>query len=107
MSKLPVSSRDVIAVLTLIGGGVAFTVAERGQKLDSVDGLWWAFATATTVGYGDIAPKTQAGRMIAAGLMLQRFLSARREAGEDQQELRDRLDEIARRLDALERPRSY
>lgn len=33
------------------------------------DALWWAFATVTTVGYGDRYPVTPEGRLIAAVLM--------------------------------------
>jgi voltage-gated potassium channel len=34
------------------------------------DAIWWAFVTATTVGYGDISPTTTEGRFVAAFLML-------------------------------------
>lgn len=34
------------------------------------DSLWWAFVTASTVGYGDAVPHTLAGRAVAAFLML-------------------------------------
>lgn len=32
--------------------------------------LWWAITTATTVGYGDLTPKTDGGKVVAAFLMI-------------------------------------
>jgi voltage-gated potassium channel len=32
-------------------------------------GLWWAAATVTTVGYGDVVPSSPGGRLIGAVLM--------------------------------------
>jgi voltage-gated potassium channel len=48
-------------------------LAERGGDgpiQNFPDALWWAAATITTVGYGDVYPKTAAGRGVAVFLML-------------------------------------
>jgi voltage-gated potassium channel len=35
-----------------------------------MDAIWWGFATATTTGYGDIIPVTNAGKFLSIILML-------------------------------------
>lgn len=53
-------------VLILIGG----SLITYFEKMSFADGIWWAFVTTTTVGYGDISPSSSAGRIIACILML-------------------------------------
>ena len=56
-----------ITVMMVLTGGVLIHFAE---DMSVSDGIWWAFVTATTVGYGDISPSTFYGRIIAMVLML-------------------------------------
>ena len=60
--------------LLLFVASLAVLDAERGAEGSNIgsfsDALWWAFATVTTVGYGDRFPVTVGGRAVAAGLML-------------------------------------
>jgi voltage-gated potassium channel len=61
----------VAASLAVIGGTLVWEL-ERGSNPsfhNFGDAIWWAFATMTTVGYGN-GPVTLAGRVIAAIVMI-------------------------------------
>ena len=63
----------VLALVVVLGGGAAFSALEtprEGGSYTAWDGIWWAITTVSTVGYGDVAPRTDAGRAVAIVVMI-------------------------------------
>lgn len=60
-----------LTVLVTFFGAIGIYYTEGGETIHSFgDAIWWSYVTATTVGYGDISPKTSLGRLIAGILMI-------------------------------------
>jgi voltage-gated potassium channel len=110
-----------LAFLTIIAGGQTFASVENKSLSD---GMYWAISTMTTVGYGDVAPATDEGKLLAAVVMLvgigfvavvtgaiaQRFVvsedtvtEGNKETFRRQEATHQKLDEILSRLDSVER----
>jgi voltage-gated potassium channel len=63
---------SLVALLLVIFSSIAvltFETAPESNIKSAEDAVWWAFATITTVGYGDRYPVTSEGRFVAAILM--------------------------------------
>ncbi|TFH00565.1 MAG: two pore domain potassium channel family protein [Nitrosopumilus sp.] len=63
----------VISVLVVISIGLGIYLIESphedAQITNLIDAFWWVSATVTTVGYGDVVPVTEVGRIMGIGLM--------------------------------------
>jgi voltage-gated potassium channel len=70
----PLLSVLVIFLMVLFLASVAEFFLERDVQPSAFGSipaaLWWAVATLTTTGYGDVVPLTPLGRIIAAGVMI-------------------------------------
>lgn len=61
----------VILTIVVVMGTVMYVVEGEAHGFTSIPtSMYWAVVTMTTVGYGDIAPKTGPGQLLAAMLMI-------------------------------------
>lgn len=61
----------VVLVMVLIIGSVMYLVETPESGFTSIpQSIYWAIVTLTTVGYGDIAPQTVLGRILASLVMI-------------------------------------
>ncbi|MDH4235439.1 MAG: potassium channel family protein [Gallionella sp.] len=106
-----------VAFVTMVLSGVI--VSRIDPSIGTVwDGMWWAWVTMATVGYGDVVPHNAAGRLFGSllilfGVVLLSLLTANLAAffiGSDVEKMEreekeaDRhLKEISARLDRIER----
>ncbi len=125
LNRAVISGR-ILPVLVLITAAIAvagalFVELVSPNSFDSLgDALWWGAQTVTTIGYGDVVPATNGGRIVALFVM---FVGAaavsvvtavitavfisyqQRRMGPDAErhdELVSVLERIERRLEALE-----
>jgi voltage-gated potassium channel len=128
----PVSVRGAASVIIVatavivVVSGVAIRALDHREYASVWEGMWWALQTVTTVGYGDVTPESVSGRFVAGAVMLagvalvaivtaavtssfvarvqeQRRAEEATEEGLAEQRLDDRLDDIAARLDRVEK----
>ena len=63
--------RVILSILFIwIAGSILISIIEPGSFKSIKNSLWWAIVTMTTVGYGDMAPVTVPGRILAILIML-------------------------------------
>jgi Ion channel len=101
-------SLRIAALLTLAAvvlAGAAQHAVDAGEFGSLWDGVWWAVVTATTVGYGDLYPKTVQGRLIGIVLMFTgiAFLSLLTASVASLFVKQERMDEHAELMEALQR----
>ena len=67
------SSIFVVILLMIVAAVLMFNIENNAQPdvfKNAFDALWWALATLTTVGYGDIYPVTGLGKILSAVIAL-------------------------------------
>jgi len=105
----------VAAAAVLLGAALVWQF-ERGLPHSNIhsyaDAVWWAVVTLATVGYGDLAPVSEAGRFVAVALMIlgigvvamvaASFASFFVGKGSEKQ-VEPKIDEALHRLERIER----
>jgi len=68
--KVIVFMGTVLILVTILGSAMYLIEGEEHGFKNIPVSIYWAIVTMTTVGYGDIAPQTALGKLLAAGVMV-------------------------------------
>jgi voltage-gated potassium channel len=69
LSRHQLGNTLVVAFITMAVSGII--ISRIDPSIGTVwDGMWWAWATMSTVGYGDVVPHSAAGRLFGSLLIL-------------------------------------
>jgi voltage-gated potassium channel len=68
--KIIIFMGTVLILVTIIGSVMYLVEGQKSGFTSIPMGIYWAIVTMTTVGYGDIAPQTTQGKMLAAAVMI-------------------------------------
>ncbi len=117
LSQHQLGNTLAVAFITMLLSGVI--ISRIDPSIGTIwDGMWWAWVTMATVGYGDVVPHSGAGRLFGSllilfGVVLLSLLTANLaaffigsdvEKMEQEEKVADRhLKEISARLDRIER----
>ena len=69
-ARLAVFLAFVLTAVVIVGAAMYLIEGPVHGFTSIPQGMYWAIVTMTTVGYGDVAPQSPLGKMIAAGIML-------------------------------------
>lgn len=68
--KISVFLVAVLTIVTVVGSLMYVVEGEANGFVDIPTSIYWAIVTLTTVGYGDLSPKTGVGKMLASVVMI-------------------------------------
>ena len=113
------------AGIIVIGSYVIFSVESQhpdSQINSMLDAIWWTVSTVTTVGYGDIVPVTDAGKIVAIFFMFfgigvlaiflsvlgtmfykRRFEKEEKDISHAQRLILDRMDDLEKNQEKLQK----
>jgi len=69
LSRHHLGSTLVASFFVMVVAGTLMSIIDPNVKTP-LDGIWWAWVTITTVGYGDLVPGSTAGRLFGSVLIL-------------------------------------
>lgn len=115
----------IAAGTIVVGSFVIFSVESQhpdSQINSMLDAIWWTVATVTTVGYGDIVPVTDVGKIVAIFFMFfgigilaiflsvlgtrfykNRFAKEEKEISHAQKLILDRMDDLEKNQEQLQK----